>query len=125
MPERRRSLLSAILRMRCPKCREGRIFGSNGRTNRSCPICGLSFNREEGYFIGAMYFSYFLAVAFLVGFYVIGRLLLPGWSSEWVAGAAVLLFIPFTPLVTRYSRVLWIHYDRWAWPGADFLGPPT
>jgi uncharacterized protein (DUF983 family) len=120
-----RSRLSAILRMRCPKCREGRIFGPKGQTNRRCPVCGLSFHREEGYFVGAMYFSYFLAVGFLATFFVVGRVLLPEWSSEWVAGLAVMLFIPFTPLVTRYSRVLWIHYDRWAWPGADFLGPPS
>ena len=66
----------------------------------------------------------YVAVGFLVAFFVVGRLVLPEWSSEWVAGLAVVLFIPFTPLVTRYSRVLWIHYDRWAWPGADFLGPP-
>jgi uncharacterized protein (DUF983 family) len=110
--------------MRCPKCREGRIFGLQNRPNPRCPVCGLSFNREEGYFLGAMYFSYFLAVGFLVLSYVAGALLLPAWPREWVAGLAVVLFIPFVPLIARYSRVLWIHYDRWAWPGADFLGPP-
>jgi hypothetical protein len=26
------------------------------------------------------------------------------------------LFIPFVPMVTRYSRVMWIYFDRWAWP---------
>ena len=33
-----RSRLSAILRMRCPKCREGRIFGPKGQTNGNDPI---------------------------------------------------------------------------------------
>ena len=27
-----------------------------------CPVCGLKFEREEGYFLGAMYISYGLAL---------------------------------------------------------------
>ena len=125
MTRRKRSLLTAILRLRCPKCREGHVFDSKGRPNPRCPICDISFDREEGYFLGAMYFSYFLAVGFLVVCYITGCFLLPSWSREWVAGLAVLLFIPFAPLITRYARVLWIYYDRWAWPGADYPGPPA
>src|SRR6516164_509576 len=90
----KRSRLSAILRLRCPKCREGRIFGSKNQTNPACPVCGLSFNREEGYFIGALYFSYFLAVSFLVACYAGASLLLASWPREWVAGLAVVLFLP-------------------------------
>ena len=33
-----------------------------------------------------------------------------------------LVFLPFVPAVTRYARVLWIHFDRWAWP--DPSQPP-
>jgi hypothetical protein len=29
----------------------------------SCPVCGLRFLREAGYFLGAMYISYTLGVA--------------------------------------------------------------
>ena len=31
-----------------------------------CPVCGLQFHREQGYFLGAMYISYGLALAFLL-----------------------------------------------------------
>ena len=27
-----------------------------------CPVCGLKFEREQGYFLGAMYVSYALAI---------------------------------------------------------------
>ena len=27
-----------------------------------CPVCGLTYKREEGYFIGAMYVSYGMAI---------------------------------------------------------------
>jgi hypothetical protein len=29
--------------------------------NERCPYCGLKFEREQGYFLGAMYFSYCIA----------------------------------------------------------------
>jgi uncharacterized protein (DUF983 family) len=120
----RRSWLAALLRRRCPKCREGQIFKPDGLTDKACPLCGLSFEREEGYFLGAMYFSYFLAGGFLIACYFAACLLLPDWPREWVAGLAIVLLLPFVPLFHRYSRVLWIYYDRWAWPGSDFRDPP-
>lgn len=85
--------------------------------NRACPHCGLEFEREEGYFIGAMYFSYALSVAILGTFYLVAYLLLPDWSSSLVALIALLPFLPLVPAVFRYSRVLWIYFDRFFWPG--------
>lgn len=119
----RRSAISAILTGRCPKCREGTIYAGGGRTHPRCPICGLSFEREEGYFLGAMYFSYFLAVGLSVACFMVGGVLLPDWPREWVAGLALVALILAAPLLARYARVLWIHYDRWVWPGADFHEP--
>ena len=112
-----RSRFWAVLRQRCPVCRRGRIFGGAITMNEHCPVCGIKFEREEGYFLGAMYFSYGMAVTFLALAFVAGLLLFPGWPQEAVAGLAVAVFLPFVPLVFRYSRVLWIHCDRWAWPG--------
>jgi hypothetical protein len=85
--------------------------------NAACPHCGLVFEREEGYFIGAMYFSYALAVALLGTFYLVAYLLLPDWNSSLVALVALLPFLPLVPAVFRYSRVLWIYFDRFLWPG--------
>jgi uncharacterized protein (DUF983 family) len=112
----RPSALSAIFQQRCPRCRRGRIFRTSSIMNETCPECGLRFEREPGYFIGAMYFSYGLAVTFLVPVFFLGRFLFPDWSSMLVAGVAVVAFLPFVALTFRYSRTLWIYYDRWLWP---------
>src|SRR5690242_14056243 len=68
-PTRRESTLRrwgrtlwAILRERCPRCRTGRIFRGVFAMNDPCPDCGLLFQREEGYFLGAMYISYGVSV---------------------------------------------------------------
>jgi hypothetical protein len=76
-----------------------------------CPVCGLHFNREPGYFLGAMYIGYGLALAFIV---VPGATLwvLTGWRLDKIAIGAVLLFLPFAPMLTFLSRVLWIYLDQ-------------
>ena len=65
------SAFVAALRQRCPKCRDGPIFSGRVRMNEFCPRCGLRFEREPGYFLGAMYFSYVLAIPIL-GLLILG-----------------------------------------------------
>jgi hypothetical protein len=81
-----------------------------------CPCCGLRFEREPGYFLGAMYFSYFLSIPLLGILILIGHLLLPDWRIEAVIGFSAVAYIPFMPFVFRYSRVFWIYFERWANP---------
>jgi uncharacterized protein (DUF983 family) len=106
----------AALRQRCPRCRQGPIFHGWIRMNEQCPRCGLRFEREAGYFLGAMYFSYPLSVPILGVLILAGHLLLPEWRIEAVIGVAALAYLPFMPLVFRYSRVFWIYFERWANP---------
>lgn len=110
------STLGCILRQLCPRCRSGRIFPSTvywgfPKMSDRCLICGLHFNREPGYFLGAMYISYGLAVGLIVAFGVI-LWLLTCWSINKVALWSVLLFLPFAPMLTFLSRVLWIYFDQ-------------
>jgi hypothetical protein len=72
--------------------------------------------REEGYFIGAMYFSYALAIVLLTGFFFLWYLLFPELNVNWLALLATLSFLPLAPMTYRYSRVIWVYFDRWAWP---------
>ena len=112
----RPSTLSSILRQLCPRCRSGKIFPSSiycglPRINDRCPHCGLDFNREAGYFLGAMYISYALALAVICGFgavlWVVTR-----WRVDKVALWAVVGFLPLAPMLTFLSRVLWIYLDQ-------------
>jgi hypothetical protein len=81
-----------------------------------CPECGLVFDREEGYFLGAMYVSYGLSCLILIlGMYAL-HLLLPDLDLGWAILLAIVAYVPFVPLVFRYSRVIWMYFDHWAWP---------
>ena len=84
--------------------------------HESCPVCGLRFEREEGYFLGAMYFSYGLSIPIIGLLILIGCLVLPHVRIEYIILLATIGYLPFVPMVFRYSRVLWIYFERWSSP---------
>ncbi len=81
------------------------------RMHDVCPVCRLIFAREPGYFVGAMYVSYALAVPTLALLALVVHWLLPDWSGLWILAATLPLFLPLAPLIFRYSRVIWAHLD--------------
>jgi uncharacterized protein (DUF983 family) len=104
--------MGALVRQRCPRCCEGRVFKGVFAMNDPCPKCGLIFEREPGYFLGAMYFSYGLSILTMVPLFYGLVWLLPSWDKVAVVPLALLVYLPLIPLVFRYSRVMWIHFDR-------------
>jgi uncharacterized membrane protein (GlpM family) len=76
-----------------------------------CLVCGLRFEREQGYFIGAMYVSYAMAIPPYLAM-VVALWLLAGWRYEMALLGAVLIYLPFVPIVMRISRVVWIYIDQ-------------
>ncbi len=102
----------AVLWQRCPKCLEGRVFSGATVMREHCPVCGHKFQREPGYFTGAMYASYFLAILVLGLITLITYFLfLPDWKIENVVLVAAIPFLLLVPMVFRYSRIVWMHID--------------
>jgi uncharacterized protein (DUF983 family) len=104
-------LLKDFLAGRCPWCRRGRIFRGVLAMNRSCPSCGAEFEKEPGYFVGAMYFSYFLTVPAYALLVLISLRLLGDRSELLAFGVALLVFLPLSPWFFRASRVIWLYFD--------------
>ena len=114
------TFFQAVLHERCPRCREGPLFCAplwrgGLAMHECCPVCRLRYEREPGYFLGAMYFSYVLSIpGVLILILVIWHV--SGWPYDVVIGAAVVAWLPFVPAVTRWARVLWIYFDRYIDP---------
>ncbi|MBI3828200.1 MAG: hypothetical protein HY291_01700 [Planctomycetes bacterium] len=53
---------AAILRGLCPRCLMGSIHIKGLKLNERCPVCNASFNREQGYLVGSLYFGYLFGV---------------------------------------------------------------
>ena len=117
------STLSCILRQLCPRCRSAKIFRSTiylglPKMHDRCSQCGLRFNREPGYFLGAMYISYGIALV-LISALAVGLWAVTDWRIDRVAIWAIVMFLPFVPALTLLSRVLWIYLDQKSDPEAD------
>ena len=105
--------LGTILRRRCPECGEGAIFRGPLTMNEHCPVCGLPFGRgDPGYFTGAMYVSYGMAIPIIALLALIEHQLLPAWSLLKLVVLAWAICAPFIPWLWQYSRVIWINIDR-------------
>ncbi len=87
-----------------------------------CPVCGLKFEREQGYFLGAMYISYGVALITIVVLALI-LWMATRWSLQRITVWAILLFLPLAPTLTLFSRVLWMYLD-WA-IDPETPGPPS
>jgi uncharacterized protein (DUF983 family) len=106
-----RSRWRAILGQLCPRCLQGKVYAGLLRMNDRCPVCDHRFEREPGYFLGAMYISYPLSVL-LIGLTLWAiTWLWPGLRLEWAVLLTVPVLILFVPAIVRWSRILWMHWD--------------
>jgi len=101
---------TAIVRQRCPRCGEGKVFAGLFKMREACDVCETRFQREPGYFFGAMYFSY--AIGIIVAAPTAIGMVLAGWSVWWITGVVTAELALFSPVLFRYSRVLWMHFDQ-------------
>jgi len=110
------STLRSILQQRCPRCRIGGIFHYSifrgfPKMCERCSICDLKFEREPGYFLGAMYFSFAMGVLIMAPI-AVSLWALTGRGITKVIICSVVLFLPFAPTITLFARVLWIYLDQ-------------
>ncbi len=101
----------AALRMRCPRCCTGGVWAGPFRMRDRCAACGLAFEREPGYFTGAMYASYFIGLFASLPVWL--WMLLAGAPFGAILGVATALMAVLVPLAFHYSRVVWMQIDAY------------
>lgn len=109
--------LISLLKEKCPNCEQGEVFEDKGniflfrspKMRKRCPVCKHTFEREPGYYWGAMYFSYALAIAEGVAVYLFALLIFedPYDYRTVLLILLALLLLSFVNL--RYSRLLWMY----------------
>ncbi len=70
----------------------------------------MDFAKEEGYFVGVMYFAYGLALAILIPVIVLTFIL--EFQVLWILLIAGILLGSLSGWIFRVSRVLWLHFDH-------------
>src|SRR5688572_28156688 len=110
---KKQSLVMCALRDCCPFCGRGKVFTRNHVLkmpvlNHTCSHCKHDFTGEPGYYIGAMYVSYGLAVIMGLSTFLICRFLI-GIQSLPLVIAIVAAVLVLTSLKNyKVSRILWL-----------------
>lgn len=98
------------LRLRCPRCGEGQMFAGMFKMRSECGSCRFRFEREAGYFVGAMYINYGITVfVAFAGYFGLDYFTpIPFLPNFILWGTFCALFPIF---FFRYSRSLWLSLD--------------
>lgn len=108
-----------VVSEKCPNCRKGQVFEKDRKLFRipvmfsKCSHCNYTFDREPGYFIGAMYISYGLAVLEGLITFLITFFLFPLLSIEWISFFVILMIILCSKKNYKWSRIFYIHIFPW------------
>jgi uncharacterized protein (DUF983 family) len=113
MQPSRKLMLGRGLRMKCPRCGAGKLFHRWFRMVPDCPNCHLHFEREPGYWVGAVAIN-----TTVVGF--LFAIVLVVWSAATIPDIPwVSILIAEIPLMAigpaffyPYSKTLWVAVDR-------------
>jgi len=102
--------VSSLLRLRCPTCGANTFRNGFFRTAQSCSACGHIFERESGFYAGAVYPMYAFAV--VLGGICIVIAYLAGCSFNECLILAGLALVLASPWLFWYSRLFFIHTDH-------------
>lgn len=110
------SVVLNALNCKCPHCKKGNIFNTRGslllfkipKMSARCNECDFKFEREPGFFFGAMFVSYALAVAQMIAS------LIMFWYFIDLSPLRVFLIITLIAFLLgavnyRISRSIWIY----------------
>ncbi len=115
------SKLYGIFGMKCPRCQEGKMFQTKllsfkGLLDmpKNCPVCGLDFEPEPGFYWGSMYISYaFSSIVLLTA----GAICMIGFDMDLYPTWGVLVIVAVLGFLinARFSRsvwlAIWVSYD--------------
>jgi len=116
-------MLGYGLRLKCPRCGVGSLYVKPFRMRAQCAHCGLQFEREQGYFVGAIYLNYAATVAIAVpGYFLLDAFTMLNINQQlaiWVPFAVI-----FPPIFFHHSRSLWLVLDHCFNPARELYSLP-
>ena len=98
------------LRLKCPRCGKGKMFSGLFKMCTECGNCRFRFEREAGYFVGAMYINYGMTVFIaFVGYFALDYFTPIPFLQNFILWIAFSALFPI--FFFRYSRSLWLSVD--------------
>jgi uncharacterized protein (DUF983 family) len=103
--------LARAARLCCPACGRASVFQSPFRVRHHCPACGAVFQREEGFFVGAIMLNVVTTEAAVMAAAGITLLLFPG-RDQMLLGLLFAVALLFPVAFYHHSWSLWLAGDH-------------
>jgi uncharacterized protein (DUF983 family) len=106
-----------ILRNDCPNCKNGKVFRDKSfyfsigfpKMNPFCSNCNFKFEKEPGYFFGAMFVNYALGVGEgLITYFIAHPFFEETFDLRIIPIISIVLLL-LSCLNIRLSRMIWIY----------------
>ncbi len=107
--------LKGIAKGSCPVCGKGKIFKTNYQwyktpeMNKSCPHCHFVYEKEPGFFWGAMYVSYGIGIAVSLAIFGLCQFIFTDPFDLRIIPLVTLSLLSISLINYRYSRIIWIY----------------
>jgi uncharacterized protein (DUF983 family) len=108
------SKVYSIFHFKCPKCQTGDFFVSNpynlsriGDIHENCSHCGLKYEKEPGFYYGAMYVAYALGVALFVTLWTSFNLFFPSAGVGLQILIIIVSTVALSPWLYALSKIIW------------------
>ena len=98
-------------RLCCPACGGARVFLSPFRIRHHCPACGALFQREEGFFVGAVMLNVVTTEAAVMAAAGLCLLALPG-RDALLLGLLFAVALLFPVAFYHHAWSLWLAGDH-------------
>jgi uncharacterized protein (DUF983 family) len=102
----------ALIR-RCPRCGSGHLFKRWVNMTPDCPRCGLHFEREAGYWAGALAINIIIVGGlFAIVFVVALAITLPDVPVAPLLAILIPIMIIGPIVAYPFSKTIWVAVDR-------------
>jgi hypothetical protein len=110
-------IIYSVSKNKCPRCHGSDVFISKNPFNlktfdkmhEKCSSCGLLYEKEPGFFYGAMYVSYAIMVAWFVFTWGVNEFFIGVGAFPYLTFLGLSIILLMTPTF-RISRLLWMNF---------------
>lgn len=111
-----KDVLYSVIWNKCPKCHKTNVFPESaynlkgfGNMNDTCICCKERYEKEPGYFFGAMFVSYALTAGWFTLTWAIDSFVFHSETWQYLT-FLIITIIGFMPITFRTSRLIWLNF---------------
>lgn len=106
-----KDLLLRCLRLRCPVCGGSSVFERRFHVRHHCPSCRALFQREDGFFVGAIVVNIIITELLIIAIYV-ACLLFISDRFQLILTILFIFGISFPVAFYHHSWSVWLSFDH-------------